>query len=50
MSFLVGADGVVREKDLGRKTATIAEAMQAYDPDTGWHTSEDAQEQAAAAH
>jgi hypothetical protein len=50
MSFLVGADGVVREKDLGRKTATIAEAMQAYDPDASWHTSEDAQEQAAAAH
>ena len=49
MSFLVGADGVVYEKDLGKQSATIAKAMQAYDPDPSWHTSEDAQEQAAGA-
>jgi hypothetical protein len=49
MSFLVGADGAVYEKDLGRKTATIAKTMQEYDPDSSWHKSEDAQEQAAAA-
>jgi hypothetical protein len=47
MSFLVGEDGAVYEKDLGRNSATIAKAMQAYDPDSGWHKSEDAQEQAA---
>jgi hypothetical protein len=49
MSFLVGADGAVYEKDLGKQTATVAKAMQAYDPDPSWHTSEDAQERAAAA-
>jgi hypothetical protein len=49
MSFLVGEDGAVYEKDLGRNTATLAKAMQAYDPDSSWRKSEDAQEQAAAA-
>jgi hypothetical protein len=48
MSFLVGADGAVYEKDLGKMTATLAKAMQDYDPDSSWHKSEDAQEQAAA--
>jgi Protein of unknown function (DUF2950) len=48
MSFVVGENGVVYEKDLGRRTAKKAMAMQAYDPDSSWHTSEDAQEQAAA--
>jgi hypothetical protein len=49
MSFLVGADGAVYEKDLGRDTATIAKAMQEYDPDSSWHKSEDAAATAAAA-
>jgi hypothetical protein len=49
MSFLVGEDGAVYEKDLGRQSATIAKAVQTYDPDSSWHKSEDAQEQAAAA-
>ncbi len=48
MSFLVGEDGAVYEKDLGRQTAAIAKAMQDYDPDSSWRKSEDAQEQAAA--
>jgi hypothetical protein len=48
MSFLVDENGMVYEKDLGRNTATIAKAMQRYDPDSSWHESEDAQEQAAA--
>ena len=48
MSFLVGADGAVYEKDLGRQTATLSKAMQEYDPDSSWRKSEDAQEQAAA--
>jgi hypothetical protein len=48
MSFLVSADGAVYEKDLGTKTATLAKTMSTYDPDASWHTSEDAQEQAAA--
>jgi len=49
MSFLVGEDGAVYEKDLGRMTPTIAKALQAFDPDSSWRKSEDAQEQAAAA-
>jgi hypothetical protein len=49
MSFLVGEDGAVYEKDLGSMTATIAKALQEYDPDSSWRKSEDTQEQAAAA-
>jgi hypothetical protein len=35
-TFMVDQDGVVLEKDLGRKTADIAGAMIAFDPDSGW--------------
>jgi hypothetical protein len=49
MSFLVSENGAVYEKDLGKATVTLAEAMQAYDPDPSWRPSEDAQEKAAAA-
>ena len=47
MTFLVGEDGAVYEKDLGKMTATLAATMQAYDPDSSWHQSENAQEKAA---
>jgi hypothetical protein len=36
MTFIVGADGVVREKDLGPETQAAAAAMTAYDPDASW--------------
>lgn len=36
MSFMVNHDGVVYEQNLGPDTATIAETMTLYDPDTGW--------------
>lgn len=36
MSFLVGKDGVVYEKDLGEKTAEIATAITEYNPGDGW--------------
>ncbi len=36
MTFIVGKDGVVYEKDLGARTAELAQAMQAYDPGDGW--------------
>ena len=36
MTFITGADGVVREKDLGEKTAEEATAIMAYDPGEGW--------------
>jgi DUF2950 family protein len=36
MTFLVGPDGVVYEKDLGPKTADLAKAITAYNPDKSW--------------
>ena len=36
MTFLVDAAGVVYQKDLGEKTADLAKAMQAYNPDPTW--------------
>jgi hypothetical protein len=48
MTFIVGQDGFVYEKDLGKNTAGVANAMKEYDPDPSWNKSEDAQEKAAA--
>jgi hypothetical protein len=39
MTFIVGTDAVVYQKDLGEKTADIAGAMTEYDPADGWKTS-----------
>lgn len=36
MSFIVGHDGKVFEKDLGDDTDRVAEAMGAFDPDASW--------------
>ena len=36
MTFLVGQKGVIYQKDLGDKTADIAEHMASYDPDKTW--------------
>lgn len=36
MTFIVGADDVVYEKDLGSDTANLAKAMTSYDPGPGW--------------
>jgi hypothetical protein len=35
-TFIVGTDGVVREKDLGPETQAAAAAMTVYDPDATW--------------
>jgi hypothetical protein len=45
-TFLVSEDGVVYEKDLGKKTETIAMSMQAFNPDSSWQKSEQEQETA----
>jgi hypothetical protein len=37
MTFIVNHDGAVYEKDLGKKTASIARAIKAFDPDPSWH-------------
>jgi hypothetical protein len=35
-TFIVNQDGVVFQKDLGEDTATAADAIQAFDPDSSW--------------
>ncbi len=47
MTFVIGEDGVVYEKDLGRKTEVIGKSMKEYDPTSGWQRAEEQQEQAA---
>jgi hypothetical protein len=36
MTFVVGPDGVVSQKDLGEKTAEIAQGTTEYNPGEGW--------------
>jgi hypothetical protein len=36
MSFMVGPDGVVYEKNLGSNTAAVAPGIKAFDPDASW--------------
>jgi len=36
MTFIVGQDGTIYQKDLGEKTAEIADAMAEYNPGDGW--------------
>ncbi|MGO9717111.1 MAG: DUF2950 domain-containing protein [Steroidobacteraceae bacterium] len=43
MTFIVGGDGVVYEKDLGKETSVVAKLIKAYDPDTTWRKAEEAQ-------
>lgn len=35
-TFIVSHDDVVYEKDMGKKTASIAQAMTKFDPDKTW--------------
>jgi hypothetical protein len=46
-TFIVNADGVVYEKDLGKQTEVAAKAMKAYNPDLGWRKSEAGKDQTA---
>ena len=36
MTFMVNREGIVFQKNLGEKTADLAKAMTAYDPDDTW--------------
>jgi Protein of unknown function (DUF2950) len=47
ITFIVGADGVVYQKDLGEKTETLAAAMKEYNPDPSWQKVEVEQEETA---
>ena len=47
MTFIATEDGVVYQKDLGRKTGVLAKAMKEYDRDPSWRKAEEQQEEAA---
>jgi hypothetical protein len=47
MTFIVNEDGVVYQKDLGKKTDVLAKAMKEYNPSAGWQKAEDAPEETA---
>ncbi len=47
MTFIVGEDGVVYQKDLGKKTGALAKAMKQYNPNSGWQKAEEQQEEIA---
>jgi hypothetical protein len=41
MTFIVGGDGVVYQKDLGKGTDVMAKSMKKYDPDSTWERAEE---------
>jgi hypothetical protein len=43
MTFIVGPDGVVYQKDLGKKTETVGKAMKEFNPNSGWQRAEEQQ-------
>jgi hypothetical protein len=45
MTFIVNEDGVVYQKDLGKKTNNLAKAMKDYNPDSTWQKSEEKPEE-----
>ncbi|MEY2540099.1 MAG: hypothetical protein QOG67_3839 [Verrucomicrobiota bacterium] len=47
MTFIVGQDGVVYQKDLGGKTDVLAKAMKEYNVDPSWQKAEAQREDAA---
>jgi hypothetical protein len=47
MTFVVSQDGVVYEKDLGKKTEAHAKNMKEYSPDSTWHKVEQPDEETA---
>ncbi len=47
MTFIVDDDGVVYQKDLGKKTDTLAKAMKEYNPDAAWQKAEEQPQETA---
>jgi hypothetical protein len=41
MTFIVNEDGVVYQKDLGKKTDVLAKAMKEYNPNSSWQKAEE---------
>jgi len=47
MTFIVSSDGVVYQKDLGKKTDVLAKAMKEYNSDSSWKKAEEQPEETA---
>ena len=47
MTFIVSDDGVVYQKDLGKKTEAFAKSLKEYNPDANWQKAEEQPEQTA---
>ena len=47
MTLIVNADGVVYQKDLGKKTDVLAKAMKEYNADSSWQKAEEQQKETA---
>jgi hypothetical protein len=47
MTFIVSQDGVVYEKDLGKKTDVVAKNMKEYNPNSSWQKAEEQQAETA---
>jgi len=47
MTFIVDQDGVVYEKDLGKKTEVLAKSLREYNPNSSWVKTEEEPQQTA---
>jgi Protein of unknown function (DUF2950) len=47
MTFIIGDDGILYEKDLGKNTAAAAKSIKEYDPGRGWHKVENEPQETA---
>jgi len=47
MTFIVGQDGVIYQKDLGKRTDSIAKSLKAYDPNSSWQKADEQMEATA---
>src|SRR5208282_5868403 len=47
MTFIVNEDGVVYQKDLGKKTGALAKTMKEYNPNSSWQKADEQQEETA---
>jgi hypothetical protein len=48
MTFIVSEDGIVYQKDLGKKTEVLAKALKEYNPNSSWQKAEEEQEETTA--
>jgi Protein of unknown function (DUF2950) len=47
MTFIVNQDGIVYQKDLGKKAETLGKSMSQYNPDSSWRKAEEESPQTA---